>query len=94
MNKLLLGFTFGVFFSFNSFSTTVNQSLYIVADSLLTVDSTKVPYITFNETLTYNQSNPIINLMQGDTLDLWVFNTDSLVHDFVIKGVSSVISIP
>ena len=94
MNKLLLGFTFGVLFAFNSFSTTVNQSLYIVADSLLTVDSTKVPYITFNETLTYNQSNPIINLMQGDTLHLWIYNTDSLMHDFVIKGISSVISIP
>ena len=94
MNKLLLSFIFGVLLSFNSFSATINQSLYIISDSLLTVDSTKVPYITFNETPTYNQKNPIINLMQGDTLDLWVFNTDSLVHDFVIKGVSSVISIP
>ena len=32
--------------------------------------------------------------MQGDTLALWIYNTDSVMHDFVIKGTSSVISIP
>jgi FtsP/CotA-like multicopper oxidase with cupredoxin domain len=94
MKKMFLGLVLGTVLSFNSFATTVNQTLYIVADSLLTVDSTLTPYITFNETPAYSQSNPIINLMQGDTLDLWVYNTDSVLHEFVIKGVSSVVSIP
>ena len=93
MSKLLLSISLGLFLTFNGFSTTVNQSLYIITDSMLTVDSAKVPYITFNETPIYNQRNPIINLIQGDTLDLWVFNTDTVLHEFVIKGVSSVISI-
>jgi FtsP/CotA-like multicopper oxidase with cupredoxin domain len=94
MNKLFLGLLFGAFMSLNSFAITVNQSLYIVVDSLLTVDSVKVPYITFNESTTYIQSNPIIILMIGDTLDLWVHNTDSLYHEFVIKDINSTIGIP
>tara|TARA_B110000908_G_scaffold150299_1_gene184210 strand:+ start:1210 stop:2106 length:897 start_codon:yes stop_codon:yes gene_type:complete len=93
VNKIFLGIFLGLTLTFNSLSATVNKSLYIVSDSLLTVDSTKVPYLTFNETATYNQNNPIINLMQGDTLDLWVYNTDNTLHEFVIKGISSVISI-
>ena len=93
VNKLVLGIAF-VLLSFSSTATTVNQSLYIVADSLLTVDGTKVPYLTFNETPNYIQSNPIIYLMVGDTLDLWVYNTDNSTHDFLIKGINVVQSIP
>ena len=78
-------------FSYNiSYSASVNKSLYIISDSLLTVDSTKVPYLTFNYIPTYSQSNPIINLMEDDTLNLWVYNTDNVSHSFVIKGVSAV----
>ena len=78
-------------FSYNiSYSASVNKSLYIISDSLLTVDSTKVPYLTFNNIPTYSQSNPIINLMEDDTLNLWVYNTDNVSHSFVIKGVSAV----
>ena len=94
MNKLLLAIACFVLLSFSSTATTVNQSLYIVADSLLTVDGTKVPYLTFNETPNYIQSNPIIYLMVGDTLDLWVYNTDNSTHDFLIKGINVVQSIP
>jgi len=93
VNKLVLGIAF-VLLSFSSTATNVNQSLYIVADSLLTVDGTKVPYLTFNETPNYIQSNPIIYLMVGDTLDLWVYNTDNSTHDFLIKGINVVQSIP
>jgi len=32
--------------------------------------------------------------MEGDTLNLWVYNTDNVSHSFVIKGVSAVQSIP
>jgi len=92
VNKLVLGITL-TFLSISSTATTVNQSLYIIADSLLTVDGAKVPYLTFNDSNTYIQSNPIINLMLGDTLDLWVYNTDNAPHDFQIKGVSNAISI-
>ena len=93
VSKLVLGIFF-IFLTFTTVATTVNQSLYIIADSLLTVDSAKVPYLTFNDSPTYSQSNPIINLMVGDTLDLWVYNTDNSTHDFLIKGISVVQSIP
>ena len=93
VNKLVLVITLFLH-SFYSTATTLNQSLYIIADSLVTVDGAKVPYLTFNDSPTYSQSNPIINLMQGDTLDLWVYNTDNTTHEFVIKGISSVVSIP
>ena len=93
VNKLVLGIFF-LFFTFTTTANTVNKSLYIISDSLLTVDNTKVPYLTFNDSPTYNQSNPIINLMLGDTLDLWIYNTDNISHSFVIKGVSAVQSIP
>lgn len=94
MNRFFLVVFLGLFFSINSFSTTISKSLYIISDSLLTVDGNIAPYITFNDNPVYSQRNPIINLMQGDTLELWIYNTDSNPHNFVIKGISSIINIP
>lgn len=94
MNKLIFGIIFGLLFSLNSFSTTVSKSLYIISDSLLTVDNNKAPYITFNETSSFTQNNPVINLMIDDTLKLWIYNTDSTQHSFEIEGVSSTMNIP
>jgi len=93
MIKLFFGIVFSLCLRLNGIAGAVNQSLYIVSDSMTTVDSTQIPYITFNETSVFAQNNPVINLNIADTLNLWVHNTDTAVHEFRIKGITSAISI-
>jgi hypothetical protein len=93
MNKYNIGLFISLFFSINIYGTTVTKSLYIISDSILTVDSVKIPYITFNSSIVYSQNNPVINLVKDDTLNLWIYNYDSAIHEFIIKGISSIISV-
>jgi FtsP/CotA-like multicopper oxidase with cupredoxin domain len=93
MTKRLLGITFLLFFGLNCMAGAVNQSLYIVSDSMQTVDNTQMPYITFNQNPVFTQNSPVINLTVGDTLNLWVYNLDSTTHQFVIKDVNTPIGI-
>jgi len=94
MIKYLTGVFLGLLLSINVSSSVVSKSLYIVSDSLITFDGNSIPYITFNDSPVFSQSNPVINLLQHDTLALWIYNNDSIIHKFVIKGVSPVVSIP
>tara|TARA_B100000809_G_scaffold243770_1_gene269091 strand:+ start:1919 stop:2791 length:873 start_codon:yes stop_codon:yes gene_type:complete len=68
-------------------ASSVNSSLYIIGDSLQTVNAGKMPYFTFNKTNSFSQKNAIIELNVGDSLNLWIHNTDSIDHIFDIKGV-------
>lgn len=74
-------------------ANSVNSSLYIIGDSLQTVNAGKMPYFTFNQTNSFSQKNAIIELNIGDSLNLWVHNTDSIDHVFDIKGVLGINSI-
>ena len=76
------------------FASTVERNLYIISDSIQTVDSISIPYLSFNETDVYTKDSPIINLNSGDTLKLWVYNLDSITHSFVIKDLSDNYTIP
>lgn len=81
-------------FSLNRVSAnTVNNSLYIIGDSLQTVNAGKMPYFTFNLTNTFLQKNAIIELNVGDSLNLWIHNTDTINHIFDVKDVVGVNSI-
>ena len=84
MSKWLI--LFGVFFSIQSFAITINKKIFILSDSLETVNGQKMPYITFNESNMFTQSNPIIEIQIGDSLSLWVVNHDSITHNFGIKN--------
>lgn len=75
-------------------AATVNEHLYIVADSLQLAGGDKIPYSTFNETTAFSQKNARIELTVGDDLDLWVVNLDTVTHQFEIRGLSATYSIP
>lgn len=93
--KLILTFILGCIISVNcSYSATVNERIVILRDSLTLSDGGKIPYITFNFTEIYNSTNSRVELNLNDQLDLWVVNFDTTVHEFAIKGVTSVFSIP
>ncbi len=84
-----------MFFS-KAYAGTVEYKLYILADSLQTVDGSKTPYVTFNSSNTFTQNNPIIDLSLGDSLSLWIVNHDGTnIHNFEIKGIGGTsVSIP
>lgn len=74
---------------------TVNQDLYINADSLSCVDSLVIPYKAFNPTTNYEEQNVLITINVGDELDLWVINNDTIPHGFAVNNVGgNVTSIP
>ncbi len=76
-------------------AAVVDDELYILSDSLEAVDGSMMPYITFNEADVFTENNPIIELNEGDSLRLWVYNMDSILHEFQIKGImASSIAIP
>ena len=93
MNKRLFGITFSLFLGLNCIAGTVNQSLYIVSNLMQMVNNTQSPYITFNESSVFSQDNPVLNLTTGDTLNLWVYNSDTITHEFVIKEITTPVSI-
>ena len=94
MTRLPLLIIIGLIGISNVFANTLEKSLYIISDSIQTVDSLLVPYLSFNETDSYTKDSPIITLNYGDTLKLWVYNLDSISHGFAIKEVSGNYTIP
>ncbi|MEZ4938776.1 MAG: multicopper oxidase domain-containing protein [Crocinitomicaceae bacterium] len=75
-----------LFFNSLSFSATISEKLFIVSDSIQAFDGSKFPYTTFNSSLVFEQSNPLLEVFQDDSLLLWVVNKDDVSHDFEIKG--------
>jgi len=67
-------------------AATVSDTLFIKGDSLVTVGNVSIPYLTFNTTATFGQSNPVLSLVAGDSLDLTIINMDTAAHIFSIDG--------
>ena len=82
-----------IFLSVQSFAATVNKKIYIISDSLETVSGDKIPYITFNESNVFSQTNPILEFQVGDSLSLWIVNKDSVLHHFQIKDGGNIVQI-
>ncbi len=68
---------------------TLYESLYINRDSLQSVSGAKMPYMAFNQSTGFQQKNAVVELNVGDSLNLWVVNNDTAVHEFDIKGVAN-----
>ena len=75
-------------------SAIVTDTLYILQDSIEVSTGLKLPYITFNETQVFSQTNARIVINQGDQLDLLVVNQDNVTHEFQIKGQTATVNIP
>jgi hypothetical protein len=90
MKNIFLYILLMLAFNFKIGATTIDKDLYIIGDSLQTVNADKIPYFTFNLTNSFSQKNAIIELNMGDSLSLWVHNTDTIIHIFDIKGINGV----
>ena len=64
----------------------VNESLYILKDSIVVSSGEKLPYLTYNASTSFTGTNARIVLSPGDVLDLWVHNMDASEHHFEIRG--------
>lgn len=86
MNKSL-HYIFGLLFilTLEAHASSVKMNLFIQPGTLITVDNESIPYTTFNTVDSFTQENPVINLSVGDTLKLWVFNNDTINHQFQIS---------
>lgn len=94
MNRFKLSIVFGLIIASKLLATNVDKSLYIISDSIQTVDNLSVPYLSFNESNVYTKESPVINLNAGDTLLMWVYNQDSIAHNFAVLDLSDTYSIP
>ena len=94
MNRFKLSIVLGLIIASNLLATNVEKSLYIISDSIQTVDSISVPYLSFNEEDVYSKESPIISINSGDTLKLWVYNLDSIIHNFAVLDFSDTFIIP
>ena len=74
----------------NSQATTVVDTVYINSGSMMAVDSTFMPYFSFNSSSVFDRENKRLILSTGDTMMLTVINTDSISHGFDIKHYSNV----
>ena len=72
----------------NSYAGTIDKTLYLNADSLLTVNGMALPYLAYNETAVYDTVNARIMLQTGDSLRLKVINNDTITHGFEVMGLS------
>lgn len=71
-------------------SNIVQDTLYINRGEFTTVDSTLIPYLTFNASSEFNIENKRIILEVNDTLKVVIVNNDSLTHGFDIKGFAGI----
>ena len=94
MNKLILVLVFIIVGHCWNYAAVIDETIYIVSDSLGFSDGSKVPYKTFNSTPSYTETNFRIVIDQNDQLDLWVVNFDTITHEFRIKGITTTYSIP
>ena len=75
-------------------AAVVFDTVYIIQDSIQVSSGDKLPYITFNETTTFSQTNARIVLNQGDQLELLIVNLDAMDHEFEIKNQTITYTIP
>jgi FtsP/CotA-like multicopper oxidase with cupredoxin domain len=75
------------FVSGDAFARKKSVRLHIIPGQLETFDTTFIKTITFNETDSFTQENPIINLFVGDTLSIRIVNNNNRQHYFDIPGI-------
>ncbi len=68
---------------------TIQESLYIIRDSISVSNGSNIPYLTFNSNSSdFYIESPLIILDEGDSLKLWIVNEDSIDHSFEITNVT------
>ena len=72
-----------------SLFASVEVRLFLNAGNIVAVDSSQYPGYAFNETPNFVPQNAVVEANTGDTLIFIVTNTDTLLHGFAVKGISS-----
>ncbi len=62
------------------------DTLYINRGEIEAVDSTRFEYLAFNPSPVFEKNNTLIRLSVGDSLKLYVVNTDTINHTFQCQG--------
>jgi FtsP/CotA-like multicopper oxidase with cupredoxin domain len=70
-------------------AATLKKSLHINTGQLTAPDSAKFFYLSYNETPVFSQQSALITLNANDSLQLTVYNHDSVQHRFHIEGGST-----
>lgn len=89
LNYRFFTFMVTLFLGHNCWSVMVFDTIYINRGEMMAVDSSMMPYFSFNSTHTFNKENHRILLNVGDDLTLTVINTDTITHGFSIKNYTS-----
>lgn len=64
---------------------SVDYSLYLNRDTI-TLNEVLVHGTAFNWDESYHPQNAVLNALEDEQINLIVFNTDTVVHDFTIEG--------
>ena len=88
MLKKLSLFTLGVFVSLTSFSAIIKDTIHINKEPFQIGGTIGYTFhaCVFNQTSTFEQTNKIIEIDEGDILELHVINNDTLEHTFTIDN--------
>ncbi|MBD78609.1 MAG: hypothetical protein CL840_06805 [Crocinitomicaceae bacterium] len=75
------------------FGASSSKQINLNKGTLVTADSTKVPYYAFNKDTVFSQENERLLLTLGDTLLLTVYNRTSSAQRFVVQELAIDVSI-
>lgn len=67
-------------------ANTISKEIHIVPGSFVAVDNSTFPYLNFGESGSFDHQALLIEANFGDVLNLWVFNHDSMNHNFEITN--------
>jgi len=68
--------------SHSLFALAVQKSVYIHAGLMVCIDSSFIPSYSISFSDAYSQQQELIRLIHGDTLELTIYNQDSMDHSF------------
>lgn len=69
-----------------SYAVVAKKTLYINRGEFTTVKKTTFPSLAYNITPTFNSTNAVLSIAEGDSLEVKVINRDTIAHGFYIKG--------
>lgn len=75
--------------SHSLFALTVQKSVYVHAGLMQCIDSNFIPSYSISFLDAYSQQQELIQLEQGDTLELTIYNQDSIDHTFFWSSMPS-----
>ena len=85
---------FSIFILFASSGLAVElDTIFINRGTYTTIDSNQWTFLAFNSSPAFSSQNPVIKLLESDSLQLTVVNNDSVAHGFEVKGKGGVSSI-